>query len=359
MLLPQLQHLNLDRNWSRKGDAVALPNSILQGLQQLTYLELAWCRVQDPDGTRHLQQLGLTRLRHLGLDCVDAQAIPASTLSGLQRLTCLKVTRLYGSCPMEPDALAGKPLLQHLVVVDSHTASTAGVAQLLSHLQHLQQLTYLDLSGSLRSEEASPPAAAYAALTASSKLRHLDISRNHLRAGVWQRVFPAGRQLPHLLTLKVGDIGSLSDPIAAPEGSSLVSCCPALQTLRMQHLQCSAELLAPLSGLSGLHELQLHPAGGSADGLEVLCRLTGLRRLDLLHCSGDPGLLLQLTELKQLTHLRCADGVRHHFRCMRMLRDRMRMLRGHMGTLSQVSPQLCCPTYWACVMLQPDICWLH
>jgi hypothetical protein len=194
VLLPLLQHLSLHKNWCKKGNALALPNSVLQGLQQLTFLELQYHRVQDPDGTQHLQQLGLTRLQHLGLDWVCVQTIPASALLGLQRLTFLKVARQYDSSPLDPDALAGKTLLQHLEWVDAHTASAAGVAQLLSHLQSLQQLTYLDLSGSMRGEEASPPAAAYAALTASSKLQHLDVSRNSLPTGVWQHVFPAGRQ---------------------------------------------------------------------------------------------------------------------------------------------------------------------
>jgi hypothetical protein len=117
----------------------------------------------------------------------------------------------------------------------------------------------------------------------------------------------------------------------------------------MQDLQCSAQLLAPLSGLSGLHDLQLHPAGGSAEGLEILCRLTGLRRLDLLHCSDDPALLLQLRELKQLTHLHSADGVRHHFKRVCSLRDYMR-------TTTQVNPQLCCPTQCAIFMLEGQEC---
>ena len=80
---------------------------------------------------------------------------------------------------------------------------------MLSHLQDLQQLTHLTLRGVLRkgwgtTDSAEPPATAYAALTASSKLQHLDISSSKLPAGVWQHVFPPSRQLPHLHILDLG-----------------------------------------------------------------------------------------------------------------------------------------------------------
>jgi hypothetical protein len=146
----------------------------------------------------------------------------------------------------------------------------------------LQQLTYLNLECSL---EATAPAAAYSALTASSKLKHLNVNRCMLPTGVWQHVFPAGRQLPHLQELDVGycTVHTSEDlaAAAAPEGSRLVSCCPALRSLQMQQLQYSAELLAPLTGLSGLHELYMRPANESPEGLEVVYQLTGLRLLQM------------------------------------------------------------------------------
>jgi hypothetical protein len=69
----------------------------------------------------------------------------------------------------------------------------------------MQQLTHLDLktclravSAPYRAETGRPPVAAYAALTASSKLQYLDISGACLPPGVWQHLFPADRQLPSL-----------------------------------------------------------------------------------------------------------------------------------------------------------------
>ena len=100
------------------------------------------------------------------------------------------------------------------------------------------QLTYLRLYNSLAAYQASNiPAAAYSALTASSKLQHLSLSSCTLPAGVWQHVFAAGRQLPHLTYL--GTFGVTQPdgdnvrgrPLAGPEGSLLASCCPKLQSV--------------------------------------------------------------------------------------------------------------------------------
>jgi hypothetical protein len=73
--------------------------------------------------------------------------------------------------------------------------------------------------------------------------------------------------------------------------------------LNLQHLQYSSELLAPLTGLSSLQELSLCPKNSLAAGLRVVCKLTGLRRLELEVPVEAGEQLLQLTKLQQLTHL--------------------------------------------------------
>jgi hypothetical protein len=75
-------------------------------------------------------------------------------------------------------------------------------------------------------------------------------------------------------------------------------------------LQYSAELLGPLTGLTGLQELSLQPGGGSTGGMEVVSRLTGLRKVSLWDPSPDDGMLLEIGQLRQLTHLRygCASS---------------------------------------------------
>jgi hypothetical protein len=76
----------------------------------------------------------------------------------------------------------------------------------------------------------------------------------------------------------------------------------------MKDLQYSAGMLAPLTGLGGLKELNLDPMGGSTEGLNEVCQLTQLKQLWLWGHSEE-GLLLRLTQLRQLTKLECSKTV--------------------------------------------------
>jgi hypothetical protein len=271
--------------------------------------------LQGPDETSPVLQplQSLTRLVGLQLNApspsVGAEwCVTASMLSAAHHLTRLELM----SCNVEPGALAGKTQLQHLYMRGPWRGAAAGFALLLSHLQHMQQLTSLCLDDRLTDELGDTvPASAYSALTASSNLRELDIYSCTLPADVWQHMFPAGRLLPHLHQL---DLVSIKQPsggaIPVPEGSRLVSCCPALRVLDMGHLQYSAELLAPLQGLEGLQKVRLcvedstgedSPAGS---GLEVVGQLTQLRDLDVIAPNTEE-LLLQLTQLQHLTNFHC------------------------------------------------------
>jgi hypothetical protein len=119
-------------------------------------------------------------------------------------------------------------------------------------------------------------------------------------------MFPAGRQLPNLQLLHIEGVKELSGgPATAPEGSSLVSCCPGLQSLQMGSLLCSAELLAPLQGLSELQVLHCNWGAVATEVVQAVCQLTGLRELVAQGsaCMTDEGLLRHLTQLKQLTRL--------------------------------------------------------
>jgi hypothetical protein len=299
-LLPELQHLSLVSTYSDSG-CLVFPSSVFQALQQLTCLELAGGGSQEADSLRHLQ--GLSHLQVLRLSKGYADNLHTSMLSGLQGLTCLKVFKPHNVGVVEAGVLADKSQLQHLELVDCSIADgSAGVAELLFQLQFLQQLTCLDLRWTLFGCDTAP-AAAYSALTASSKLQHLDISCCSLPPGVWQQLFPAGRQLPHLRALTVNGAGYSSGAAVVMDGSQLVSCCAGLQSLKMEVVHHSAELLAPLTGLCSLSKLYFRPAGSSSEGLQLVCQLTGLRWLDLCYPSAAQGLLLQLAQLNQLTHL--------------------------------------------------------
>jgi hypothetical protein len=57
----------------------------------------------------------------------------------------------------------------------------------------------------------------------------------------------------------------------APEGSRLISCCPGLQSLDMRDVPYSAELLASLQGLSGLHTLSVGYTSEATLGSPAVC----------------------------------------------------------------------------------------
>ena len=326
-LLPGLEHLSItDSNMLRiaEKERATGGGNVLRQLQQLTYLELSgvWVEAGDPEGVDlfKLQDLtALTRLADLRLLWHNYPcSITASMMSSAQRLTRLQLetARLGGYC-FEPGALAGKTLLQHLELQRCNMVwRRFGVARLLSELPKLQQLTSLVLSCTGLKGLGAPAAAAYSALTASSKLQRLDLSAGSFPAGVLQHVFPEGRQLPHLRELDISDISK--HLLTAAEGSSLVSCCPGLQSLDMRHLQCSTEMLGALQGLSSLSSLSLQPPAGSEEEweetVEGVSQLTGLRRLELWQQLGiwqlaTQGLALQLTQLQQLTYLQFSPGV--------------------------------------------------
>jgi hypothetical protein len=280
------------------------PARVLQQLQGLTYLELGDLNLPGTDPT--LQSLqALTRLRDLRLQDVGETTITASMLSGMHDLTRLELSR---DANLEPSALAGKTYMQHLHL-DIYHKDAADLAQLLSHLQHLQQLTHLFLQHNMwvTKGEAPVPAAAYAALTASSKLQYVSARGFGLPVDAWQHVLPPGRQLRHLRSLSLWVTGTYVEvgTFPIPQGTSLVSCCPGLKSLYMANVPHSEAVLGPLTALSGLKWLKVDNSEATVEGMGALCQLTGLKFLSVVvHETLDQeGLLLQLTKLKQLTTL--------------------------------------------------------
>jgi hypothetical protein len=217
---------------------------------------------------------------------------------------------------------------------------------LLSHLQHMQHLTHLSLEHNLwalsndSSEEeeeqqqqqqqqegwlVGPPAEAYAALTASSTLQHLNIKSCRMPIGAWQHMSPIGRQLPHLTELNISNVQYAKRGIGVGvrtlpplEGTRLVSCFPSLRVLNMQHCRCSTGLLSALQGLTGLVRLKVGHYGDQEESLQswkAVCQLTGVRELGVV-CPSEEGLLLQLTQLKQLTRLEYEGLVNEAYGCV-------------------------------------------
>jgi hypothetical protein len=306
MQLPDLQHLSFERVYDKHRRAT-FPTAVLSHLTKLTSLKLQQvdCSNNSSSGSNPgaaLQPLqALTRLAdlQLGARLGNAGDVTADMLSGADQLTRLVVSQQR----FEPRALAGKSQLQHLNLYGCSVVPAAGVAQLLSELQHLTELTHLDLGGSSCRVWAgpSPPPAAYASLTASSQLQHLDFNNNILPSAAWQYMCPPGRTLPRLWYLNIRGTR------AAPDTSALASCCPGLQSL-ITRMPCSTAQLAPLQRLTGLHTLAV--GAGEADdleGVQTLCQLTGLHELGVYVSPAAEARLLQLTQLTRLTALTFAQ----------------------------------------------------
>jgi hypothetical protein len=295
-----LEHLSMSTM-----SGVVFPNSGLQRLQQLTYLELAEVELEPEHGQPALQPLqALTLLQDLRIRTFNC-GISDSMLSGTHHLTRLDVSGcgVHRHVPLEPGVLAGKTRLHHLQLEYCEVSGgAAGAAQLLSHLQPLQLLTHLDLGRS--KWEGNPSEAAFSALTASSKLQHLDIQGCRLPPGVWHHVFSAGRQLPHLTSLKIAGVSQpIGWPHIPPEGSRLVRCCPGLQSLNVMGLLFGQDFLAGLQGLRRLHTLHLCVDRIiAADRWHGVCQLTRLRELTV-RTPAQQELLLHLTQFRQLTAL--------------------------------------------------------
>jgi hypothetical protein len=113
----------------------------------------------------------------------------AEVMSGMHCLTRLDLNTIKAA----PGVLANKTQLQHLSLL-CFARTGVELWQLLSDLQQLQQLTHLSINVPREgNDRGDPPAAAFSALTASSKLHHLDVAYWALPAGAWKHVFPAGR----------------------------------------------------------------------------------------------------------------------------------------------------------------------
>lgn len=97
-----------------------------------------------------------------------------------------------------------------------------------------------------------------------------------------------------------------SDSVSPLQGARQVSCCPGLQCLDLTEWACSAQLLAPLQGLSDLRTLLVSCEDPTGVVLEV-CQLTGLRELFTRTGDSKPG-MLQLSRLGQLTCLVYEDN---------------------------------------------------
>jgi len=270
--------------------------------------------------------------------------ITSTSTPSILQLTQLKHLELHACGVLEPLVLSRMPHLTHLAVL--HTplqGGAAGAAALLAVLPQLNQLQVLLLSGSLHhdppppplppgdaegddsedeeqqqeeGDEAAaaaeqdgeaaapqlPPAEAYAALTASAQLQHLDLADCTLHEDAAQHMFPPGLQRQQLRALVLaGPKSGLRISDSQVFCSSVTSCCGNLQELVIIQQAVDAQFVA-LQQLTSLIKLCVWKASNS-----VAVQLAALQTLEHL-CLDSSSLndlgLLALTALRRLTELR-------------------------------------------------------
>lgn len=288
-----LTHLVLDSVELQLGPGSGWGGVVQAGLGvSLKHLKLNNCMLLDGAAGLVSALAALSNLQHLSAwRLAPASTAPLRLPSFIQpwdvtRMESLAARR-RGIAP-----LAGKAHLKHLELWPCFLLGHED--WLLAELQHLTQLTWLCLSNVDKHPSCHPhlrmcpAAAAYSALTASSTLEELHVTGFKAQPGVWQRILPAGRQLPHLRALNV----SITDTTGAPQQPELVdlvAACPGLQQL----------------------------VAGEEDEVEVLARLTALQSLELDYSGSLAGGLQSLTQLTQLTRLEVTSldtGAGHSFR---------------------------------------------
>jgi hypothetical protein len=154
-------------------------------------------------------------------------------------------------------------------------------------------------------QDPIPAAASFSALTASSNLQHLNLRGFQHPVEARQHLFVAtSKQLPQLKSLTWQTWAEGEQP---PQTSSLVSCCPNLLALHITSIKSSTcqELLSPLPVLTGLRVLTLQVKQLQPAEHLLICRLTGLRQLDVFVEQPQTQLLplWELSALQQLTRL--------------------------------------------------------
>lgn len=332
-VLTGLQHLVLQGVQEPGGDYAALPGSLLRPLVQLTHLHIE-CGLSDA-ALQHLSCL--SALQHLQLERLGAAATSAalSSLQALQSLTCLflegahfsltssttphlrlllclQALQLHACNGLEPVLLSKLTLLETLELwltplcndFDSGPEPSTATERFFALLPKLTRMTALVLHYALH--DSAPTAAAYAAITASSRLQSLDLCSTVIPVGAWQHIFPLqGRQLLQLSSLNLRlNIRNRQQGIDGSGLQGLVHTCPSLQQLELSRAVQTGASLTALQQLSALTQLSISRVDDKLS-VDLLQRLTRLQVLYIQppNTLTDAG-LLQLTALRQLRYLR-------------------------------------------------------
>jgi hypothetical protein len=263
------------------------------------------------------QMLQLSDLQELKLHHVVFHPGVLNVMTRLQRLELVTCTLL----PHAAAAAAGGDDGDDAAVDAANTAAVSALLAAVGRMTDLVSLTFR--AGCLGSDEPwwgweAVPAAAFSALTASSKLQELVVESADelpLPWGAVQHAFPAGRVLPHLTQLTLqGILSSVPEPIEGTGGRpgfmsaqhlrDVVAACPGLVELHICNAVASDDLTPLLQLPSSVASLQLAGSALGDGAAAAVARLTQLKSLewDSSDHLTDAG-LEQLTALTGLTHL--------------------------------------------------------
>jgi hypothetical protein len=305
--LPGVTRLTVDACFNLEPGAVSL---VLEGLPDLECLTLGDAVWDPEDIAPALSADKLTALR-LSYRCTYYVTQQLTELPGsAARLTQLRQLILEYMV-FDPTALASMTLLTMLELGECEPSKADGVdgpSCFLAAVRGMSQLEWLTLSNDdVPLCLSMAQACDCAALTASSKLVHLEVCGAHPRplpATAILHMFPAGKQLPQLGNFLLASAldDSTGDCITAADLHSIIKACPAIKWL---DITCVLAADADVSVL-----LQLPPTccslevGGNAFGDEaagVIAQLTQLTSLDWIKSPGLTGAGLEtLTALQQL-----------------------------------------------------------
>lgn len=195
--------------------------SSLQGLQRLE-LNISGLEAAD---LAHLPTC-LTALSLSELPEISVKVLPC-----MQQLTHLQSLQLVNSKQVDPVVLSNLVQLTDLRITSSRlldaTAKQSLEHGLMAALQHMTQMQHLELSSSLLEVTRQPDL--YAALTASTELRHLNLIDCKLLAGASKYIFPATGSHPALQVVIIG-----ADLLSSHgDFGRLVCCCPSLRHLEV------------------------------------------------------------------------------------------------------------------------------
>jgi len=370
----QLTQLSI--NECRLAGKADITASDLGGLHHLQRLQLTGCTLHPEFGAvlsvlvklthltlgcdRYCQEMSLgpvfdhitcaTDLRELRLpSIVTWQPTPSSfwSLAGLQQLSSLQVDAVVpvnSGIPsslqhldicvgeVDPALLASDLQLKHLELrfadrCSSSSAAAQASEALLVKLADQKHLTFLKLEAPI----IACSAAAYAALTVSSQLQHLELVNSDYGQpwrDILPHVFPVSHSLPELryVALLQPRGQSAMAHASADEGvrpasdlellAGIVSCCPSLQHLDIAEAMFRQGPLHPLLHVPHLTALRVSSIS-DRDAARVVAQLSKLQRLEITRGYRDgritPAGLQHLTALHHLTFLRlrgdeCSSG---------------------------------------------------